>query len=115
MQQSLPFLCPLDHVFPDPSYFDDSAADLALPFRESSFLTNPRAQLPGGRPRSVLSISARNVTLLREEWRSDMGGIALVLPQVCCVDRWVVVWGGEGGSGAQTWRALCWCCRRCVV
>ena len=30
----------------------------------------------------MLTISAKNVTLPREEWRADVGGTALLLPQV---------------------------------
>jgi hypothetical protein len=52
LQQMLPFLCPLDHVM-DASHFSDAAAELLLPFRESTFLSNPRGQLPEGRKRKV--------------------------------------------------------------
>lgn len=52
LQQNLPFLCPLDHVM-DPTHFDDAAAELVLPFRESTHLTNLRAALAGGRQRRV--------------------------------------------------------------
>lgn len=79
LKQRLPFECPMDYVLDPIGLTDEASPDFVIPWRESSFLSNPRC--PESVKRSKLTIYTSKDSLeVSERYSVQDGGVVLILP-----------------------------------